>query len=98
MVICSAENVADLYEEYNGKYERGCRLIVVDVSLSSTTLEKGLTKKTMDDLVNDIHLLVDIYWLDEVWIEVESKVGMLCEKINAKLHGRMRFYPKLPNE
>ncbi|WP_394131391.1 hypothetical protein [Shewanella maritima] len=58
-----AEEIERITIELNG------RLIIVDIAPAWGNSVLNMTKEQLDQLAEDIHLLVDIFWLEEVNFE-----------------------------
>ncbi|WP_075202509.1 hypothetical protein [Vibrio mexicanus] len=88
LVLTNAEGIESLYETYSNRYLELERMIVIDTSLAWQKPLHELTKRESYGLASDIHLLADIYWLDEIKIEVESLGSYLNEILEKEFSPR----------
>ncbi|MEZ9132785.1 hypothetical protein AB4343_16910 [Vibrio breoganii] len=64
------------------------RLIVLDTSTAWPIPFSQFDQMKVTKLVEDIRLLLDIYWLDEVSIEIEGEMNCLSEEVAEMLFAR----------
>jgi hypothetical protein len=93
IVVCFAPTVADLSEIYSVKYAHAPRLLVVDTSTYWRTSICNMEESDLDILASDVHLLADIYWLDEVHVDLDDEDNYLLTRLKAELQSRMTQHP-----
>ncbi|MEZ9514189.1 hypothetical protein AB4359_11750 [Vibrio splendidus] len=63
------EGVADLEEIVRLKLKEHQRVIIIDLSDDFPSDISKVTEENCQALIEDLHLLADIYWLDDVAVE-----------------------------
>lgn len=65
------------------------RKLIVDISLAQANDIEKLSAKDIEEIGKDIHLLIDIYWLDKVHICVDKKLDSLYHHLMQLLAERI---------
>lgn len=73
LVISYAEGVESLHEHYSRQSNESERIIVIDISSCWGGEIDSLDEKEHCELMGDIQLLADIYWLEDYKIKAGKK-------------------------
>ncbi|WP_353499630.1 hypothetical protein [Vibrio sp. CB1-14] len=91
IVVFYSDRTSDLYERYKRQYSASSRVILVDTSESWDVPVESMTLSELDVLVEDIHLLADIYWLDQFSIVIERATNNIYEKFKSGIPERLKL-------
>ena len=92
LIITNAMQVESLCESYCNQYLDLERRIIIDTSLAWPKAINELSEEECDSLALDIHLLADIYWLEQIKIETDYCNINLARMLSEEL------YPRCANE
>lgn len=81
VLITSASSVMSLERDYLHLTNFSKRLIIIDISSSISNGISTLNGEDIETLVDDLGLLLDIFWLEGVCIEIDGK----CERLSQRL-------------
>ncbi|MFO6425453.1 hypothetical protein, partial [Motilimonas sp. KMU-193] len=65
------------------------RYVIIDISMSWKCKKEQLTEVELIELAKDIHLLIDIYWLDKVKLRVDESIKSLYNILKIRLKDRI---------
>lgn len=74
-MIIYAYDIESLYESFENYLEYYERIIVIDISISWVCKFDELSDDEREELLTDIILLADVYWLDDF----EIKSDIICQ-------------------
>lgn len=83
-------NDIDSYVNMGDHRRKSRRLIIVDVS--NVIDENNMSSESMKHLANDFHLLLDVFWLDEVELKSEV-IGLKMDSLHHVI--KLRDYSRL---
>lgn len=86
LIITVMSELDSLTDSYLQRCEQ--RLIVLDISTSLPIHSGVINHMEIEQLIDDIHLLMDIYWLDEAKIVLESNIRYIAQHLIPHLGGR----------
>lgn len=77
LVLSYAEGIESLHEHFSHQFLEIERMIVIDISTCWSGEIDTLCEKDRCELIGDVRLLTDIYWLDDFEIKTDIKYSSI---------------------
>ncbi len=71
-MLSYAEDIESLHESFSNQFLEIDRMIVIDISRCWSGDFDSLIKKERCELIGDIRLLTDIFWLDDFEVKTDK--------------------------
>ncbi|AIV05690.1 hypothetical protein LA59_09455 [Vibrio harveyi] len=72
LVLSYAEGIESLHEYFSHQFLEMERIIIVDISTCWSGKVEALCERDRSELITDVRLLTDIYWLDDFEIKTDK--------------------------
>lgn len=72
LMLSHAEGIESLHEHFSHQFLELERMIIIDISTCWGVDVEGLCEKDRCELITDVRLLTDIYWLDDFEIKTDK--------------------------
>lgn len=75
-VLTYSKDIDSIYQCYSHQFLDLERMIVIDTSTCWNDEIDSMRETDRDELINDIRLLADIYWLEDYEIKIERELKL----------------------
>ncbi|MEZ9289743.1 hypothetical protein AB4251_00675 [Vibrio lentus] len=72
LMLSHAEGIESLHEHFSHQFLELERMIIIDISICWGGDIEALCEKDRCELITDVRLLTDIYWLDDFEIKTDK--------------------------
>lgn len=72
LVLSYAKDIESLHEQFSHQFLELERVIIIDISIFWVGEVEALSEKDRCELIADVRLLTDIYWLDDFEIKTDK--------------------------